>query len=460
MLTSRTVRKASVIGAALGSCVAASMLLKNAARKRRNRSLQPNQTIIIAGAGFAGLNVAQELARLLPGDNEGHIRLIDRNNFLLFTPMLTEVAGGELDARHIVAPPRQLSPRINFEQGDIREIRLPEKTVVLDAGPQGGPQRTIKADHIVIALGSVTEYHDIPGLREHSYAMKSIADAVSLRNQIFRSLEQARWETDAKRRREILTFVVGGGGFTGVETMAAVNDLVRGSLRHYPGVRADEVTTIIIEPGERLLAEITPDLAAYAREKLEEHGVQVLLKTKIASAAADFVETEDGKHIPTRTLIWAGGVTANPLAAGLKCPHGRHGTIVVDHSLQVTGLPGIWALGDCAQVPKPSHGSYGPTAQNATREGALVARNIVAVMRGEKPRPFDFKTIGEVALVGRHSAVAKIYGRRFCGFPAWAMWRAIYLSKMPGAAQRSRIFADWMLDLIFGRSVSEVPIVH
>jgi NADH dehydrogenase len=289
--------------------------------------------------------------------------------------------------------------------------------------------------------------------------MKSIADSVAIRDRVFRCLEQARWETDTPKRREILTFVVGGGGFTGVETMAALNDLARSSVRDYPGLSPQDITTIIIEPGERLLGEITPDLAQYAKDKLQQRGVRILFNTKITSAGPDFVEIEGGKRIPARTIVWAGGVTANPLVAKLDCAHGHHGTIMVDRFLSVPGHPGVWALGDCAQVPRPgSKGFYGPTAQNATREGAAVARNIVAAMRGENPEPFAFESIGEIALVGRRSGVASIYGYHLSGFPAWAAWRAIYLSKMPGMAQRSRILVDWVLDLVFGRNVSEIPI--
>jgi NADH dehydrogenase len=171
------------------------------------------------------------------------------------------------------------------------------------------------------------------------------------------------------------------------------------------------------------------------------------------------VELEHGERIPTRTLIWAGGITPNPLIGKLNCKRGKHGGIVVNEHCAVPDLAGIWALGDCAEIPKPeSKGTYAPTAQNATREGTLVARNIVAILRGQQPEPFAFTPIGELALVGRHSGVAKIYGRHFSGFVAWAMWRAVYLSKMPGLAQRSRILADWALDLLFGRNIAELPL--
>jgi NADH:ubiquinone reductase (H+-translocating) len=429
--------------------------------RKQNRSLHRGQKILVLGAGFAGMNVVQELSKLLPAADDAQITVLDQNNFLLFTPMLTEVAGGEVDARHIVAPPRRLSSRINFEQGQIQEIDLANKAVTVKVGDDAAAEstRTVKADHLVIALGSVPNFHGIPGVQEHSLGIKSIRDAAAIRNRVLSSLERANWEPDADLRREILTFVVGGGGYTGVETMAALNDLVRDSVKLYPRLSANEIRTLIIEPGDRLLAELSPDLAAFAQKKLQERRVEVSLKTKITSATQNYVEVEGGKRIPARTLIWAGGITPNRLIEKLDCPRGHHGGIVVDECCAVPSHPGVWALGDCAEVPEHgSKGTYAPTAQNATREGARVARNIVAVLRGQKPQPFTFQTIGELALVGRHAGVAKIYGQHFSGFLAWAMWRAIYLSKMPGMAQRTRILLDWLLDFAFGREIAEFPI--
>jgi NADH dehydrogenase len=444
-------------GAAIGATLLGWKLWKEFSVRKANRRLAPNRNIVILGAGFAGLNTARELAKLLPGQDHGRITLVDRNNFLLFTPMLTEVAGGELDARHIVGPPRRISRRVDFEQGRVQAIDLANKSVIIETEP--GEQRTVTADHIVIALGSVPKYHGIPGLQQYSLSMKSVGDAVAIRNRVLGCLERASGEQDAERRREMLTFVVGGGGFTGVETMAALNDLARASTKDYPRLSPDEIATWIIDPGERLLTELDADLASFARRKLEEHGVKILLNTKITGAGKDFVELEGGRRIATRTLVWAGGVTPNPLIEKLNCRRGQHGGIVVDGCCAVPDHPGVWAIGDCAEIPKPGgHGTYAPTAQNATREGATVARNIVAAMRGEKPQRFAFETIGELALVGRHAGVGQLYGRQFSGFLAWAMWRAVYLSKMPGMAQRSRILLDWILDAVFGRNIAELPL--
>ncbi len=451
---------ALIAGGSAAGAVVAWQYFKQARIRAANRGLLANQKILILGAGFAGMNVAQELSRLLPRGEDGQITLLDRQNFLLFTPMLTEVAGGELDPRHVVASPRRISPRVDFDQGEVQDIDLASKTVTIKIGFNGNTgTRTLKADQLVFALGSVPNYHHIPGVREHSLSIKDITEAGQIRNRVLACLELADAEQNRETRKEILTFVVAGGGYTGVETMAALNDLAREAARKYPAIDPGDISTIIVESSGRLLAEISPGLAEFAQRKLEERGVHVMLNTKISSAGPDFVELEGGRRIQARTLIWAGGVAPNPLVEKLSVQRSDHGAIVVDECCSVPGHPGVWAIGDCAQVPKPgSKGSYAPTAQNATREGRALARNIVAVLRGRKPQPFRYTPIGELALVGRHAGVAKIRGRQFSGFLAWAMWRAIYLSKMPGMAQRSRILIDWLLDAVFGREIAEFPL--
>ncbi|MDQ6676542.1 MAG: FAD-dependent oxidoreductase, partial [Acidobacteriota bacterium] len=375
------------------------------------------------------------------------------------TPMLSEAAGGELDPRHIVSSVQKLPHRITFVQGRVDSIDLASKTVKLTSGADHVPQanRSLTADQLVIALGSVTNYHGIQGLADHSLGIKTVADAMHICGRAVALLDLAANESDLSKRRALLTFVVGGGGYTGVETMAALNDLVRERVRQYPSLSADDIRTILIEPGDRLLAEITPDLAAYAQSKLNAHGIEIRLKTEITGAGDGYVELKGGERIAAQTLIWAAGITPSPLAAGLDCAHNKHHAIEVDASFAVKDRPGAWALGDCAAIPHSSGKDYAPTAQNATREGMQVARNIVAVLRGAKPEPFVYTPIGELALVGKHDGVARIYGHNFSGLPAWVMWRVIYLAKMPGVGQRSRILLDWTLDFAFGRTILPVP---
>lgn len=422
-------------------------------------------SVVILGSGFAGVGVAQGLSQLVPAEEAWDVTLVDRNNFFLFTPMLTEVAGGTVDPESIVAAIRALAPSVRFQQGRIESIDPAEKTVTICIGDEARNippvRQTLRADHLVIALGSVTNYHHISGLAQHSLTIKSVADAEAIRNRAIALLERAGEEGDSSLRRQLLTFVVGGGGFSGVETMAALNDMVRGLLPHFPAVSPDDVRTVIVQPGDRLLPEIGAGLAGYAQRELERRGVEVMLNTLVSGAGEDYVEVKpssgEPQRISARTLIWAGGVKPNPAveSSGLKL--GPHHGIVVDACCRVPDHQGLWALGDCAEVPRPGSGTYTPTAQNATREGARVAQNMVATVQGRQPQPFVYHPIGELAVVGERSAVASVYGMHFSGLIAWAMWRAIYLAKLPHWSKRVRVAMDWLLDALAGREIANLP---
>jgi NADH dehydrogenase len=467
----------ALLAAGAAAACAGWKLIKRARLERLNKDLPRGTRILIVGAGFAGTNAARELAKLLPRPEHGEITLVDEDDYQLFTPMLTEAAGGEVEARHIARPLSDLPARITFERGRVTEIDLADRKVTLTSATEdgdsadgdgggksgnarapGGNTRTLAADQLVIALGSVPNFRGIPGVAEHSLTVKSLGDAAAIRYHVLKMLERADAEPDGDERRAALTFVVGGGGFTGVETMAAVNDLARARVERHPHTKKRDVRALIVTPEERLLPELSAELAAYAQRKLEARGVEVRLKTKVTGAGAGYVELGGGERIETRTLIWAGGVKPNTVAERLDCRHGRHGGIVVDECCRVPDHPGVWALGDCAEIPKgDSKKTYSPTAQNATREGALVARNIVATLRGEGPKPFRYRPVGELALVGRHAGVARVYGLNFSGLPAWLLWRAVYWAKMPSGVQRVRILLDWLLDFAFGRPVAALP---
>lgn len=458
---------AGLVLGTLGTWAASQQGMRLMSQRRLAQKMggQGGAKVVILGAGFGGVHVAQELTNLLPPQSDCEITLVDQNNFLLFTPMLTEAAGGQVDTRHVVASVHNLSPRIQFRQGRVKEINVRGRTVQVTLGapekdiPQG--DLTLEADHLVIALGSVTNFHDLPGLKENSLTVKSLGDAAAIRNRVLELLERADSETDAAKRCALLTVVVGGGGFSGVETMAAVNDLLRDGARHYPSVKVEDVQTILVQPGDRLLPELHGSLASYAQSELEKRGVDVKLKTEISGAGDGYVEIKNGPRIETHLLIWAGGIKPSPVIDGIDCKRGHHGGIVVDGCCAVPDRPGVWALGDCAEIPEPHGGkTYAPTAQNAMREGTLVARNIVALLGGQKPEPFVYTPIGELAIVGKRAGVAKIYGLHFAGLPAWAMWRLIYLAKMPGVSNRVRIAVDWLLDMVFGREITELPVAR
>ncbi len=452
MIIVKTVGWAICGGLAAGTVAVAAIKLLE---KRRNAGVARGKKIVIVGGGFGGAAVAAELARLLPDPANGSVTLIDEDSFLLFTPMLTEAAGGAMETRHIAVPLRGLPKRIQLLQGAVTKVDLASRTVTVKVSHNGvAPQETqITADHLVIALGSVTNYHHTPGVAEHALGVKRLEDASAVCQRVLDCLERAKTEHDESRRKALLTFVVAGGGFTGVETMAAINSLVREQVAKTNVAAKGEVRTILVNPGDRLLGEISPELAAYATHKLKQRGVDIRMKTSITGASATTVDVKPGEPIPANTLIWAAGVMPNPIVSQLDCEKGKHGGIKVNGCCQVTEREGVWAIGDCAEIPNPAGkpGTYAPTAQNATREGALVAQNIVSALKGASPRPFTFKTLGELALVGKYTGVARLLGFNISGVLAWALWRGVYLSKMPGTVTKARVIGDWTREFVFGR---------
>jgi NADH:quinone reductase (non-electrogenic) len=441
-----------------GAACLAIRSIARTAEAQRNAGLGAGKRIVILGAGFRGIAAAVELARLLPQNDNGDIVVIDEDNFLLFTPMLTEATAGEINPRHIVVGVHEFSKRISFIQGRIDhvDVKTREVTVTVGESELDPEQKKIPADQLVIALGSVTNFHHVDGAEEHCLEVKRLGDADAICKRSLASIDRALIESDPAKRKALLTFVVAGGGYTGVETIAAVNDLVRVKSVEY-GLDEGQVRTVLVNPGDRLLTETSAELGEYAAEKLKQHGVEIRMNTSVKSVSSDGVELLSGERIPSHTVIWAAGVKPSPIVESLDCEKGKHGGIKVNACCQIENAPDVWALGDCAEIPQPNKaGTYAPTAQNATREGALVTKNIVSALRGEAPQPFTFKPLGELALVGRHAGAARIFGRNVYGIVAWALWRMVYLAKIPGLAPKSRVMMDWILDLFFGRDPVEL----
>jgi NADH dehydrogenase len=312
-------------------------------------------------------------------------------------------------------------------------------------------------DHLVIALGSVTNFYDTPGLADLAVPMKSLHDAIRLRTQIIRHLEEANSECDFADRQSLLTFIVAGGGFAGVETVAALNDFVREALPFYPNLREGMLRVILVHSGPAILPELGQSLGGYAQKVLAGRGVEILLDTRVRGVTEEAVSLAHHEPIPCRTLVWTAGTLPSPIVASLPCAK-EHGRISVNSFLQVRDWPDVWAVGDCAFVPelKSPRQAHPPTAQHAIREGKLVAQNIAATIFGRSLRPFSFRTIGLLASLGRRTGVARIFGFNFSGFLAWWMWRTVYLSKLPGLDKKVRVAFDWTLDLLFPKDVCAV----
>src|SRR6266851_4147890 len=407
--------------------------------------------ILIIGGGFAGLTVAMELERKLARDPSVEITLVNRENFFLFTPMLHEVAASDLDLTTIVNPTRKMLRRVNFFAGEVKSIDLSSRKAVVAHGFDHHTH-TLEYDYLVLGFGSTTNFYGLPGLQERSLTMKSLSDAMRLRNHLIAHLEEAASEC-CLVKNPLLTFVVAGGGFAGVETIAGINDFVRGALKTYPNLREDMLRVVLVHPGAVILPELGEKLGAYAQRKLSERKVEILLDTKVTGVTERSVELSDGQVIYGNTLIWTAGTSPNPLLRNLPCMKER-GRVIVNEHLEVGGFANVWALGDCAAIPDHKTGTFHPpTAQHALRQGRVLAHNITATIRGGNLKPFVFSTIGQLAAIGRRTGVANIAGINFSGFFAWWLWRTIYLSKLPRFEKKVRVALDWTLDLVFSKDL-------
>ncbi len=408
--------------------------------------------IVILGGGFGGIYTAMHLEKQLAHEPNVDITLVNRENFFLFTPMLHEVAASDLDITHIVNPIRKLLHRANFFEGDVEYIDLPNQRVGVSHGYEPHPHE-LPYDHLVLALGSITNFFNLPGLEEHALTMKSLGDAIQVRNRMIANLEEASSECAVHGREPLLSVVVAGGGFAGAETIAGINDFLRESVEFYPNLSEEMLRIVLVHPGEIILPELGPKLGAYAQKKLAQRGVDIRTNTRVTGVTEHGVTLSDGSTIPSCTVIWTAGTSPNPLLAALPCTKER-GRVIVNEYMEVPEWPGVWALGDCALVPDRKTGMpYPPTAQHALREGKVLAHNITATLRGGQKKPFIFTALGQLAAIGKRTGVANILGMNFSGFLAWWLWRTIYLSKLPRLEKKLRVMMDWTLDLVFSKDL-------
>ena len=406
--------------------------------------------ILILGGGFGGVYTAMTLEKLLRDDlRRGAVELglVSRENYMVFQPMLPEVISGSIGILHTITPIRRLCPATNLYTRAIESIDLERRTVSAAAG-FGSRQCRLHWDHLVVALGTVTSFAGQPGLAEHALPFKNLGDALALRNRIIHTLEEADIEPDPEARRALLTFVVAGGGFSGVEAVAELNDFVRAAARSFRNLDPREIRVVLVHAGGLILPELPRSLAEFAQRLLRKRGVEIRLHTRLAGATAAAALLEGGGRIPTRTLVSTVPSAANPLVAALPVKQER-GRVVVDGALAVPDHPGVWAVGDCAWVRDARTGEpCPPTAQHATRQARCLAGNIAATLHGEPTRPFAFRALGKLGALGRRSAVAEVLGLRISGFLAWWLWRTIYLMKLPGLDRKLRVATDWTLDLL------------
>jgi NADH dehydrogenase len=413
--------------------------------------------VLILGGGFAGAYCAQQLERRVPRDGSVEILLIDRRNYFVFYPLLVEAGTGSLEPRHAVVALREFLRDTRFRMGTVHDIDFEGRTVHLTED-MPAQKRSLAYDHLVIALGSVTNLPPVPGLREYGFELKQLRDAVALRDRAIQLLERADAIEDPDMRRALLHFVVVGGSFTGVEAAGEFDVFLREASRGYANVRADDCRITLVEMQEQILPALDPDLGAYAAEQLERRGVRILTGQTVSALHEDHVICDDGTRLDTRTLIWAAGIAPPPLIAHLDLPVDERGYILCARDLRVQGSAHVWAIGDCAVNIDEDGRPYPATAQHAVRQAEVAAKNIAAVLRGGEVGSCDIAPRGTLAALGCRTAVARIFNIKLSGFPAWFLWRTVYLFKMPGWARRLRVALDWTMSLLFRRSYVQLGI--
>jgi len=426
-------------------------------------SAQPKpapKQILILGGGFAGVYTARALEKLLRPE-EADITLVNRENYWVYQPMLSEVISGSIGVANVVSPIRRLCPRTNLVTREIEDIDLANKVVTVSPGFRPRQLR-LSYDCLVIALGNVTNFYGMPGMFENAFPFKTLADAMLLRNHVIRTLEEADVEEDHEMRRKLLTFVVGGGGFSGVEVIAELNDFVRAVKRNYLRLRNEPHRCVLVHSRNRILQEMAEPLALFAQKTLRKRGVEIVLEDRLVAATSEKAVLKSGVEIPCKTIVCTVPSTLAPVLEKLKCPKEK-GKLVTNTGLELKDHEGVvWALGDCAAVKTVSGSEAPPTAQHAIREASTAAINIAAAVRphgrGGQRAQFAFEGLGTLGSLGHGAAVAQIVGVKLSGLIAWVLWRCIYLMKMPGLNRKARIASDWTLHLLFPPDLAQTKL--
>jgi NADH:ubiquinone reductase (H+-translocating) len=421
--------------------------------------------IVILGGGFGGVYVAVYLGKLFSSRElkEIEIVLVNRENYIVFQPLLPEVISGSVQLNHVIAPIRRMAPKAQMYTREVESIDPIAQRVSLRPGIRP-TSISLQYDHLVIAMGTRLDYSKIPGMREHACPFKYLSDALYLRNQLVRALEEAETEPDPEVRSRLLTFVVAGGGFSGVECIAEMNDFLRDAVRAYHNISEGDLRLILLQRGNRILPEVTESLATFAQKLLVKRGVEIRLGVDLKAVTARAVIVEDtatGKTetIATRTTVATVPAGPHPLLASLPFPQDK-GRITVHQNTQVADWPNVWAIGDCAAIKQVDGQISPPTAQHALRQAKTCAENIVASFRGAPKKIFKFTGLGKLGSLGRRSAVAEIFGVRLKGILAWMLWRGIYATKFPGLDGQLRLVVDWVLDVFLPRDITQLRLFH
>ena len=408
--------------------------------------------VVILGGGYGGVYTALKLQNAAKRKRI-ELSLVSRDNFFLFQPMLAEVVSGSIEPTHIVNPIRRLCPYTNIYRAEVEAVDVERRNVIISYAGHA-QYRDIPYDHLLIAVGSSTDLSSLPGVAEHAFPLQTLGDALFLRNHLIGILERAEVEVDPQEKADLLTFVVVGGGYTGVEVAAEINDFVREAAKSYLHVDHAKVKVILLQGRDRILPELDKGLAEFSHRLLVRRGIEIRLKTRITGATAQSANLDNGDTLPTRTLVAAIGASSNRLLDTLPCNRDPKGRLIVDETLSVPGYEGLWAVGDCAAVPDVEKGgTCPPTAQYALRAAKHVAQNILASIRGGRVRVFSHKTLGLFVPLGRFSATAEVLGLKVSGALAWFLYRTYYLYQLPRLERKLKVLTDWNLALVFRRDI-------
>lgn len=415
----------------------------------------PQYTIAIVGGGFAGVACARRLRRYL-SPSQARLVLFSDENYMVFQPLLAEVAGSSIQPEVAATPLRVALPQVECRREKVLAVDLAEKCLTYESFD--GAKKALAYDHVVIACGSSVNLSAVPGMADHAFPFRTVADAVALRTQISNQLEQAAVCEEPGKRRFLLTFAVIGGGFSGVEVAGEINDLLRESQKYYPSIDPSEAEVILIHSRDQLLPEVSSSLRDFTKRKMEQHGVKIVLNQRVKLVTAEGVKLSDGTFFNAATTVGTVGTAPHPFVERMKADK-EGGRLKTKPDMSLEDYDSAWAIGDCALVMNAYDNQPAqPTGQLAEREGKQVAANIAAKLAGRPTQPFHFKPLGMLCAIGGHSAVAEIFGFKFSGFLTWWMWRTVYLMKLPSFSRKVKVALDWTWELVFGRDITGVKI--
>jgi NADH dehydrogenase len=417
-----------------------------------------SQRVVILGGGFGGVYTARHLEKLSHGSDQLAITLVNRDNYFVMTPLLFEAGSGVLEPRHAVNAIRPLLRKAQFVEAEVDSVDL-DRRIVSVHPPESQELIEIEYDHLVLALGGITNTSIVPG-SDTALTFKTLGDAIYLRNHVIKLFEWADVEKDPARKQRELTFVVVGAGLVGVELMGELTTFVESVAGLYKNVNMSEIRFEMIEAGPKIAPEFDDKLAQYSAGVLERRGVRIRTNTRVKSINPNGIELPDGEKIESLTVVIATGVVPNPLIATLPVEKDKKGRVVTDATMRVVNRPDVWALGDCAMIPDPSGKPYPPLAQHALREAKQLARNLITAISGGKPEPFIYQSKGTLAALGHFKGAGKVYKISIHGFIAWWVWRSYYLTRMAGFSRKLRVVIDWTVALFFSNDVVQLDLAR